>query len=181
MQKKEENKIDGKEIKKEIAFFLLIFLFNFFIVRNYIAEGVTVDGASMQNTLYNNERLFVEKISVRLDRIERFDIITFDPQNGVDDYWVKRIIGLPGETVQIIGEDIYINGEVLKENYGKDPIDDPGIFEEAYTLAEDEYFVLGDNRQNSTDSRVVGPIKKDVIEGKPIFRFWPLDRISGLE
>jgi len=182
MKEIEEERQDIKKtLIKEVIFFLAIFLFNFFVVRNYIAEGVTVKGASMQNTLYNNERLFVDRIPSHVDGIGRFDIVIFDPQNKVDKYWIKRVVGLPGEKVQIIGENIYINDQILEEHYGKEPIINAGIFAEPYTLAEDEYFVLGDNRQHSTDSRVVGPIKKNVMKGKAVFRFWPLNRLGELD
>ena len=97
-----------------------------------------------------------------------------------NEYYVKRVIGLPGETVQIIGEEIYINGELLKEDYGKEPITNPGRAAEPITLGEDEYFVLGDNREVSLDSRYtqVGNVKRENIGGKAILRIWPLNQFG---
>ncbi len=94
---------------------------------------------------------------------------------------MKRIIGLPGETVQIdLSGNIYINGEILEEDYGLEPINFPGLAQDPITLGEDEYFVLGDNRNNSSDSRdpSVGNIKRDDIMGKAWVRIWPLNKFG---
>lgn len=99
------------------------------------------------------------------------------------EYYVKRIIGLPGETVQIVEGDIYIDGGLLKEDYGKMPITNPGIAEEPVKLGADEYFVLGDNRKVSLDSRYeeVGPVQKEEIAGKAILRIWPFDSFGKIK
>lgn len=99
------------------------------------------------------------------------------------DFYVKRIIGLPGETVQIVGETIYINGKPLEENYGKDPITYQGVATEPITLGDDEYFVLGDNREVSQDSRYkeVGNIKKECIVGKAWVRVYPFNKMGILK
>ena len=99
-------------------------------------------------------------------------------------YYIKRIIGLPGETVYIDEEGkIYIDGEILTENYGKEVIVDPGRAYEPITLGEDEYFVMGDNRNNSSDSRdpVVGNIHRDEFIGKAWMRIWPLDKMGMIK
>lgn len=95
-----------------------------------------------------------------------------------DEYYVKRIYGLPGETVQIKGKDIYINDKIIEDNFAKNDMDDAGIAEEPVTLAEDEYFVLGDNREVSLDSRDLGPIEKEKIAGHVILRIWPFDKLG---
>ena len=98
-------------------------------------------------------------------------------------YYIKRIIGLPGETVQIIGENIYINGELLEEDYGYEPILRAGRAANKITLGEDEYFVMGDNRNNSKDSRreEVGNVKRSQFMGKAIFRLWPFSKIGSVQ
>ena len=99
----------------------------------------------------------------------------FESGDEEEPLYVKRIIGLPGEKVRIDDDgNIYINGEILKENYGKTPIDDPGIAEEEITLADDEVFCLGDNREVSEDSRYIGPVKIKDIKLHLYFRVWPI-------
>ena len=161
-----------------------------FIIPNYVVQRAKVSGPSMMNTLKDNENLLVSKISYKIHDPERFDIVVFYPYKGRKEYendkqmqkehYVKRIIGLPGETVQIIGTDIYINGKILEEHYGKDPITRAGIAENPITLGKDEYFVMGDNREVSFDSRYeeVGPVHKEAIDGKAFLRIWPLKKFG---
>lgn len=133
----------------------------------------------MEETLHEGESLLVNKLSFY--EPSRYDIIVFYPQGEeVDEYYVKRIYGLPGETVQITGNDIYINGEKIEDNYAKNAMDDSGIAEEPLTLADDEYFVLGDNREVSLDSRDpdVGPVKEKNIAGHVVLRIWPLSKFG---
>ncbi len=137
------------------------------------------DGPSMEDTLHNGDNLLVDKISPRIGNLKRFDIIVFYPYGkDIDEYYVKRIIGMPGETIQILGSDIYINGEILEEDYGKDPITQAGIAAEPITLADDEYFVMGDNREVSQDSRAIGPVLAENINGKEMIRIWPLNKFG---
>ena len=110
--------------------------------------------------------------------------MVFYPQgDDTGDYYVKRIIGLPGETVQILDGAIYINGEKLDENYGKNSLVKAGIAAEPLQLGDDEYFVLGDNRLVSKDSRYssVGLVKRKYIEGKVWLRIWPLEEFGKVE
>lgn len=147
----------------------------------YVGQRTRVDGSSMENTLTNGDNLIVDKISYRFHEPERFDIIVFPYQYKEDTYFIKRIIGMPGETVQITDKgEILIDGEELVESYGREVIKDPGLASDPITLGEDEYFVMGDNRNYSKDSRFpdVGNIKRADIIGKAWLRIYPFDKIG---
>lgn len=180
----EEKKVDYvKEIVDTIIYFAILFLI-VLLIHTFVGEQIKVRGSSMENTLHNGNRLFLEKLTYRFGSPKRFDIVVFKPQNtGKDVYYIKRIIGLPNETVQIIDEQIFIDGEVLEESYGNNPIEHAGIASEPIVLLDDEYFVLGDNRNNSSDSRnpSVGVVKLDTIEGRAWARIWPLNEIGVLK
>ena len=137
----------------------------------------------METTLSDRDNLIVDKISYRFRDPERFEIIVFPFQYEEHTYYIKRIIGLPGETVQVIDGYVYINGEMLDENYGLEVMDDPGIAAEPITLGEDEYFVLGDNRNHSSDSRdpSVGVLHRDDIMGRAWIRIWPFDKFGVIK
>jgi len=168
----------------DLIFYAVIIFACIYVIPNYVLQRTIVEGKSMENTLEDGDHLYVEKISYRLGLLKRFDIIVFYPYGrDSDEYYVKRIIGLPGETVQIIDGKIYINGEVLEENYGKEPILDPGRAVQPISLGEDEYFVLGDNRNISKDSRYpnVGNVKRENIGGKAFFRVSPLKKFGPID
>ena len=152
-----------------------------FVITKYVAHHTQVDGTSMEETLKDGDELIVEQVSYYFHDPERYDVIVF-PTSTHNSY-IKRIIGLPGETVQIMDGKIYINGNMLTESYGRDPIEDPGLAADPIYLAGDEYFVLGDNRNASVDSRSseVGLIKKDKIIGKAWLRFYPISTFSLIE
>ena len=138
----------------------------------------------MEPTLSDGDNLLVDKISYRFSEPERFDIIVFPFRYAEKTYYIKRIIGLPGETVYIDDEgQIFINGELLTESYGKEVITDPGTAYEMLTLGDDEYFVLGDNRNNSSDSRdpVVGNIHRDELIGKAWMRIYPFNKMGMIK
>ncbi len=169
---------------KELIVYAVIIVLCVTIVPRYVVQRTKVSGKSMKNTLKNAESLLVEKVTYHFKDPDRFDIITFYP-NGRDeaDYYIKRVIGLPGETIQITGDVIYIDGKVLKENYGRQPMRTGGIAEEPITLGEGEFFVLGDNRNASTDSRDedVGVVKKENIDGHAILRIYPLSEFGTIQ
>lgn len=175
----EKNKDNKKNSLKEWVILVVIFAFLVFIIPNYIMQRTYVDGQSMENTLHGGEYVLREKVSNYFSNPERFDIIVFY-SDVLEKDCIKRVIGLPGETVQIIDNDIYINDKKLDENYGKDPISDPGIAIDPITLGEDEYFVLGDNREESLDSRAegIGPVKKEDMDGRALLRIWPLSKLG---
>lgn len=179
-----EKKSNMAGIVYDLIFYAMLIFICVYIVPNFVLQRTIVDGSSMADTLLNGEQLYVEKLSYRFDALDRFDIIVFYPYGRAnEEYYVKRIIGLPGETVQIIDSKIYINGEILEENYGKEPIEDPGRAAQPITLADDEYFVMGDNRNVSKDSRTeeVGNVKKENIGGRAILRILPLKRFGTID
>lgn len=165
----------------ELAVYVALILICIFWVPEHVIQRTVVNGESMENTLYTGESLLVEKVSYHFHDPERYDIIVFYPKGkDEDEYYVKRIYGLPGETVQIIDNQIYINNEVIKDEYAKNEMDDPGIAQDPVTLGDDEYFVLGDNRKVSLDSRDsdLGPIHKKNIAGHVVLRIWPLNQFG---
>ena len=180
--KEEERGKRGKAVRESVSFilYLIVIVVLTFLMIRYVGQRTRVDGSSMENTLTNGDNLIVDKISYRFHEPERFDIIVFPFQYQANTYYIKRIIGLPGETVQIKGSTIYIDGKPLKENYGKDPIDYAGIAEKPIKLGDDEYFVLGDNREISRDSRYeeVGKVKRKNIEGRAVLRIYPFNKFG---
>ena len=172
-----------KEVFSTILYILVVLLGTWLII-TFVGQRTSVSGSSMEPTLNHGDQLIMDKLTYHFSEPERFDIIVFPFQYEENTYYVKRIIGLPGETVQIDLEgNIYINGEILEEDYGLEPILFPGLAAEPITLGEDEYFVLGDNRNNSSDSRdaSVGNIHRDDIVGKAWVRIWPLNKIGVLK
>ena len=168
------------------AIYLLCVLGAVWLVITFVGQRTEVEGASMENTLHNGDNLIVDKLSYRFHDPERFDIIVFPFQFQDNTYYIKRIIGLPGETVQIMDDgSIYINGEKLEENYGMEVIkpDTIGRAAEPIELGDDEYFVMGDNRNNSSDSRtdMVGNITRENIIGKAWLRIWPVSDFGVLQ
>ena len=183
-EEKEEKKKEKGSFLKELLIYVCIFIVLWRVIPAYVIERTIVDGTSMQNTLQDEEQLMVERLSYRFSDPKRFDIVILMPYGeDVDEYFIKRVIGLPGETIQIKDGEIYIDGEILEENYGKEPIIDGGIANEPLTLGDDEYFVMGDNRNDSDDSRAdyIGPITRNLIKGKAILRVWPLDRFGRID
>ncbi len=176
-----------KSIMKEVlstSIYLLLVLCAAYLIVTYVGQRTQVSGGSMESTLSNEDHLLVDKISYRFHAPERFDIIVFPFQYDKETYYIKRIIGMPGETVRIDEEgNIYIDEELLEEDYGREVIENPGRAVEPITLGDDEYFVMGDNRNNSSDSRdpSVGNIHRDDIIGRAFIRIWPLSKFGILK
>lgn len=165
-----------KEILSTSLYLLFILLLTYLLI-HFVGQRTVVNGSSMETTLSDQDNLIVDKLSYRLHEPERFDVIVFPYVHERKTYFIKRIIGLPGETVQIDNNGtIYINGEVLEEDYGREVINDPGLAASPIVLGENEFFVMGDNRNNSLDSRfeAVGNINRSIIIGKAWVRVWPL-------
>lgn len=170
------------ELLSWLIYIVIVVILSLGII-TFIGQRTKVSGHSMETTLSDGDNLIVDKISYRFRNPERFEIIVFPFQYEEHTYYIKRIIGLPGETVQVIDGYVYINGEMLDENYGLEVMDDPGIAAEPITLGEDEYFVLGDNRNHSSDSRdpSVGVLHRDDIMGRAWIRIWPFDKFGVIK
>ncbi len=163
------------ELFKTILFVVVVtVLFDMAIPRSL------VEGSSMQPTFYNDERLVISRINYLINKPERGDVVVFntlDPRKP-QDMLIKRIIGLPGETVEIRDGAVYINGDLLDEPYIAEPCRPTLCSDRRWELGDDEYFVMGDNRNHSNDSRAFGAVSYDHIVGMVIFRYWPLNRIG---
>ena len=169
-----------REVLEWVVFFAVLIVLTFFI-NTYIGQRTYISGPSMQPTLHDGDNLIVDKISYRFTDPKRYDIIVFPYQYQEDTYYIKRIIGLPGETVQVVDGYVYINGELREDEiYGAEVMNEAGIAADPITLGADEYFVLGDNRNHSSDSRDpnVGGIHREDLIGRAWVRIWPLDQIG---
>ena len=174
----DEEKYEKKEKKTNIimewARSILIAIILAFLIKTFIFEPTRISGSSMLNTLHDNDRVLVNKITMKLSPIKRKDIIVMKFDENKD--YIKRIIGLPGEYIQIIDGKVYINGKVYEEPHINEKYTETiNGFE--WKLGHNQYFVMGDNRlpNGSTDSRVFGPIDLDRIKGVANFRFYPFN------
>jgi len=152
---------------------ILIALFLAFVVVYSVGMKVTVSGNSMESTVSDGDRVFVNRLVYSLSEPKAGDVIVFLPNgNEKSHYYVKRVVAVSGDTVQISDGVLYVNGEMYDEE-DTEAIVNAGLAEEEITVGEDEYFVLGDNRNSSEDSRYanIGNIKKDYIVGKAWFYF----------
>lgn len=176
-----------KKVLKEIfntSIYLLVVIGLVYLVITYVGQRTEVNGESMENTLSNEDNLIVDKLTYRFSDPKRYDIIVFPFRYADNTFYIKRIIGMPGETIQIDREgNIYINGEILEESYGREVIQNPGLAANTIQLGQDEYFVMGDNRNNSSDSRdpMVGNIHRNEIIGRAWVRIWPLNKFGVLK
>lgn len=167
------------EIKELIRFIVLaaIIIVPF---RIFIAQPFVVNGASMDPTFETNQYLIVERLSYRSHEPQRGDVIVFRYPNNPSDFYIKRIIGLPGETVMIKGGDVYIQEVGSIESY---KLEEPYIAFQSNNnittkVGQGEYFVMGDNRPNSSDSRTWGTLDREFIIGKAFLRLLPLNKID---
>ncbi|WP_047981289.1 signal peptidase I [Ornithinibacillus contaminans] len=163
---------------------LLIAIVLAFIVRTFLFTPIVVDGPSMQPTLHDRDQMIVNKFPYRFEEPERFDVVVFHANDQKD--FIKRVIGLPGEHIAYKDNVLYINGQPIEEKFLRENKEHIEVTTNNFTLEElvgnystipEGYvFVLGDNRTNSTDSRLLGPIPIDQIVGKASVIYWPFDR-----
>lgn len=152
-------------------------------IRTFVAEARWIPSGSMEPTLQIDDRLIVDKLSYRFHSPQRGDIVVFAPtdvlkEQKFKDAFIKRVIGLPGEKVEVKGGRVYVNGKGLREAYIEDK---PNYQWGPVTVPPDSYLVLGDNRNNSYDSHYWGFVPRDRIIGRAIVRFWPPARMGELD
>ena len=182
MERREDEKDRGilSSLLEWIVYFAIIVGLTYLII-TYVGQRTMVSGDSMETTLSNGDNLIVDKISYRFRDPERFDIIVFPYKYEDNTYYIKRIIGMPGETIQIIDGYVYINGEYLESDiYGNEVMEYASLASSPIELGEDEYFVLGDNRNHSSDSRdpSVGVLTRDDLIGRAWLRIYPFDEMG---
>jgi len=153
-----------------------------FGIRTFVAEARYIPSGSMLPTLQINDRLIIDKVSYHFVQPHRGDIVVFSPTDTLRaqnfrDAFIKRIIGLPGDTVEVAEGKVYVNGEALAENYLQDY---PNYQWGPEVVPPDQYLVLGDNRNNSFDSHLWGFVPRENIIGRAVVRFWPLNRMGGV-
>lgn len=164
----------------ELIRFVLVAVFIVLPIRIFIAQPFIVSGSSMDPTFENGEYLIVDEISYRFEEPQRGDVIIFKYPNDPSKFFIKRIIGLPGETVTVSGSSVRIkstlhpDGVPLDEAY----LSHPTLGNVDVTLEDDEYFVMGDNRPASSDSRVWGPLDRDFIVGRALVRLLPVTKMN---
>lgn len=171
---RKKKKISSTAIREIAEWFFLVFTAVLIATVLVLSIGMrtSVIGVSMEPGLYNGQEILINHFIYKLVSPKRGDVIVFlSNGNQNTHYYVKRVVGLPGETVQIQNEALYINGVLAEEDGSYDKIADAGIAENEITLGSDEYFVLGDNRNSSEDSRSgnIGPVKRENITGKAWF------------
>mgnify|MGYP001566801291 CR=1 FL=1 len=165
---------------KELVRFTILSLLIIIPFRTFIAQPFVVNGTSMDPTFKNGDYLVVNQISYRFEKPARGEVIIFKYPRDLSKSFIKRVIGLPGETVEVDGTKVTIKnldnpgGLTLTEPY----ITHQGSFNVETTLKDDEYFVMGDNRAQSLDSRYWGPLKRNLVIGKPFIRLLPVQTIS---
>ncbi|MCA1995039.1 MAG: signal peptidase I [Coleofasciculus sp. S288] len=154
-----------------------------FGIRTFVAEARYIPSGSMLPTLQINDRLIIDKLTYNFRSPERGDIVVFSPtaaleQQNFKDAFIKRVIGIPGDRVEVKGGAVYVNDQPLQEDYIEEK---PNYNFGPVTVPADQYLVLGDNRNNSYDSHYWGFVPRDKIIGRAIVRFWPLNRLGDID
>lgn len=170
-------------LRKEIRVWtrdLLIAIGLALVIIVFLYQPVKVEGTSMAPLLSDQERIFINKFVYRFEPIERGDVVVFWYPLDHTKSFIKRVVGLPGETVEIRQGSLYVNGKVIPEPYVPPQYEDSSDFGPK-TVPKDSFFVLGDHRISSNDSRVFGPVPSQFIYGRAVFAYWPVDHFGSLE
>lgn len=161
-------------IQKSLILYVLAVIICAYIMVQEVIQRVDIYGVSMEPGYREGDVILANKLYLKFKKIRRFDVIVFRYKYRDDQYYIKRVIGLPGETVQIADGAVYIDGHLLEDAYAAEPIEKPRRASELVTLGEDEYFVLGDNRNDSSDSRDsdIGNVSAGQIIGTAGIHIW---------
>jgi len=157
---------------RDLAFALLIIVFVLFVY-----QPVKVEGGSMEPGLEDQERIFINKLVYRVETIDRGDIVVFRYPRDPRKSFIKRVIGVPGDRVRIVSGHVFVNGQALAEPYVPDEFFDSRSCSEIVVKPE-SYFVMGDHRSASNDSREFGPVPRANIYGKAVFGYWPMEKLG---
>lgn len=181
---REKNQKTKSKVIISIVAYVAVFTAVVLLIQAFCFSPMRVEGNSMNPALVDHDILLVDKLAYREQQPKRYDLMVFKYKYDVSTKYIKRVIGLPGETVEIKENKIFINGSELQEYYGLYDDDEKNLPDyPLYQLKSDEYFVIGDNREHSVDSRSgdVGPVTKDMIVGKAVFRLWPFQAAGSLK
>jgi signal peptidase I len=173
------SKKSGGGVLEFLIILLVSFVLVFGFVRPFVVEAFWIPSASMVPTLKYGDRVLVNKFIYRFTEPQRRDIIVFKSVEGDGQDLIKRVVGVPGDEIAVRGGTLFVNGEPQKEPYVNKKFPDRSFYAPT-TVPKDHVFAMGDNRANSQDSRVFGPVPEQNIEGEAFLRFWPPDRIGGL-
>ncbi|MCM8709774.1 signal peptidase I [Clostridium sp. SYSU_GA19001] len=180
--KNSPSKSNKKNTARDYVISILLAVIIALAFRTYVFARADVDGESMMSTLHDKDVIFVEKLSLLTHSIKRGQIIIFNSHNSADDIYVKRVIAVAGDEIEIKDGKVFLNGSELNESYlDSNTITTPGPFMKnnaIYKVEKDHVFVLGDNREDSIDSRILGPINIKDIKGHAIIRVYPFSRIT---
>lgn len=161
----------NKNVVKEILSYVVVIIIAL-LIKEFVFTLIIVNGNSMNDTLKDNDIMILNKFSYHFNEIERFDIVVAKDSDG---YLIKRVIGLPGDIISYKDDILYINGKKVEDKYAKGETYEFG----SVKVAEDEYFLMGDNRETSLDSRKLGTFKRDEILGKTNYTLYPFNRFGG--
>lgn len=171
-----------KRYFKTICIHIMVAAIVVFLLVNYVASPVKIVGRSMFPVLNDQERIIISKIGLNDNHIKRFDIIVFSNPHEKGKRFIKRVMGLPGETIAIRDGEIYIDSLKIRQTFISEKMSDNfrSVNMKPLKIPQDSYFLIGDNRQISRDSRTFGVIPHANILGKAIFRYWPLSRFGTI-